>query len=251
MSVLRKALKVAGFTLLGIIVLLVGEGIYAVTRDYPLHGPEQPVQGEFGDPALPRLKFVVLGDSTSVGVGTTPEKSYPWLLATWLSDEYHVELDVVGVGGATTADLADKQVDKALRLEPDLVLVEIGANDTTHGTPLRTVETKIAKALDRLQASGAKLVVAGPPNMGTSPVMPQPLRMVSGWRGAAVGRRIEEQVVKRNIPYIDLAGGTRKGFTEKPEKYYSTDWFHPGAGGYRLWAEVMYPAVRKAAESLA
>ena len=247
---LRKTGKVAGFTALGIVVLLVGEAIYALTRDYPLQDPEQPVQGSFGDPALPTLRFVVLGDSTSVGVGTTPENSYPWLLATWLSDAYHVELQVVGIGGATTADLADMQVEQALALEPDLVLVEIGANDTTHGTPLRRVESKIAEALDRLQESGAVLVVAGPPNMGTSPVMPQPLRMISGWRGAAVGRRIEEQARKRDIPYIDLAGGTRDEFVNDPEKYYSTDWFHPGAGGYRLWAEVMYPTVRKAADSL-
>ena len=245
---LRKTLKITGFTILGIVLLLAGEGIYAYTRDYPLNDPEQPVSGKFGDPSLPRLKFVVLGDSTSVGVGTTPENSYPWLLATWLSDRFHVELDVVGVGGAVTADLKNIQVEKALALDPDLILVEIGANDTTHGTPLRKVEADIEEALDRLLKSGAELVVAGPPNMGTSPVMPQPLRMVSGWRGDAVGRRIEEAARERDLPYIDLAGGTRDEFRDNPVKYYSEDWFHPGAGGYKLWAEVMYPTVRAAAE---
>lgn len=250
MRVLRKALKVAGITVLGIVLLLGGEAVYALTRDYPLNDPEQPVRGEFGDPSFPRLKLVVLGDSTSVGVGTTPESSYPWLLATWLSDRYHVILEVVGVGGATTTDLAGMQVDKALALEPDLVLVEIGANDTTHLVPLRRVEANISEALDRLQAGGAGVVVAGPPNMGTSPVMPEPLRTLSGWRGDAVGRRIEEEVRERDIPYIDLAGGTRDEFKNHPEKYYSSDWFHPGAAGYRLWAEVMYPALRKEAETL-
>lgn len=251
MRVLRTALKAAGFTLLGIFLLLAGEAVYALTREYPLNDPEQPVRGTFGDPSLPGLRFVVLGDSTSVGVGTTPENSYPWLLATRLGDEYHVELEVVGVGGATTADLADQQVDRALELDADLYLVEIGANDTTHGTPLRRVEAKISEALDRLQESGAGVVVAGPPNMGTSPVMPQPLRMISGWRGNAVGRRIEEQARIRGIPYVDLAGGTRREFSENPVKYYSEDWFHPGAEGYRLWAEVMYPAVEAEAESRA
>lgn len=245
---LRRALKIAVFAFVGIVVLLVGEAVYALSRDYPLQAPEQPVRGEFGDPSLPRLRFVVIGDSTSVGVGATPENSYPWLLATWLSDRYHVELEVVGVGGATTADVANIQVDQALALEPDLILVEIGANDTTGLTPLRRVEANIADALDRLQASGAAIVVAGPPNMGTSPVMPQPLRMVSGWRGDAVGRRIEQEAHRRSLAYVDLAAGTRQEFIDHPDKYYSTDWFHPGAEGYRLWAEVMYPAVRKAAE---
>lgn len=247
---LRKTLKIAGFALLGIFLLLAGEAIYAFTRDYSLNDPEQPVRGEFGDPSLPRLKFVVLGDSTSVGVGTTPENSYPWLLATWLSDRFHVELEVVGAGGAVTADVANIQVDKALALDPDLILVEIGANDTTHVTPLRKVEADIARALDRLKASGAALVVAGPPNMGTSPVMPQPLRMISGWRGNAVGRRIEQEARERDLPYIDLAGGTRDAFRDNPDEYYSVDWFHPGAGGYKLWAEVMYPTVNREAERL-
>jgi lysophospholipase L1-like esterase len=245
---LLKTLKGAGFTVLGVLLLLVGEGVYAYTRDYPLNDPEQPIKGEFGDPSLPRLRFVVLGDSTSVGVGTTPENSFPWLLATELSDKFHVELNVVGVGGAVTADVADIQVDKALALDPDLILVEIGANDTTHGTPLRRVQSKIAEALDRLEKSGAAVVVAGPPNMGTSPTMPQPLRMISGWRGNAVGRRIEEEARKRDLPYIDLAAGTRDEFRNNPDKYYSVDWFHPGTGGYKLWAEVMLPTVRAEAE---
>lgn len=250
MRVLRRTLKIAGCILLGVVLLLGGEVVYALTRDYSLNAPERPVRGEFGDPGLPRLKFVVLGDSTSVGVGTTPDNSYPWLLASWLGDRFHVSLEVVGFGGATTADVADEQVDRAIALQPDLVLVEIGANDTTHLTPLRKVQDKIATALDRMQAEGIALVVAGPPNMGTSPVMPEPLRTVSGWRGAAVGRRIENEVRKRDIPYIDLAGGTRNEFRGNPEKYYSADWFHPGAGGYRLWAEVMYPTVRRQAEEL-
>lgn len=247
---LRKALRAGGALILGIVLLLGGEAVYARTRDFPLAAPEQPVRGQFGNPALPPLKFVVLGDSTSVGVGTTPDKSFPWLLATRLSDRFHVTLEVVGFGGATTAMVADIQVDRALAAQPDLILLEIGANDTTHVTSLRTVENKIGSALDRLKQAGVPIVVAGPPNMGTSPVMPEPLRTVAGWRGAAVGRRIEKEARERNIPYIDLAGGTADEFESNPEKYYSSDWFHPGEGGYALWADVMYPTVRREAEKL-
>lgn len=232
---------------MGVIVLLGGEAVYTLNRNFPLVDPPQPIHGEFGDPSLPPLRFVVVGDSTSVGVGTSPENSFPWLLATRLGEKFRVTLDVVGFGGAMTRDLPG-QVEKALALQPDLVLIEIGANDTTHIVRLGKVEDNIEAALDKLQASGVKLVVAGPPHMGTSPAFPQPLRMVSGWRGSAVGRRIEQAAVERNIPYIDLAGGTEEQFREDPEAYYSVDWFHPGAGGYKLWAEVMYPTVLEVAE---
>lgn len=228
-------------------MLLGGEAVYTLNRDFPLVDPPERIHGVFGDPSLPPLKFVVIGDSTSVGVGTSPENSFPVLLATRLGEKFHVTLDVVGFGGAMTEDLPG-QVEKALALDPDLVLVEIGANDTTHVVPLRKVENNIEAALDKLQASGVKLVVAGPPHMGTSPAFLQPLRMVSGWRGAAVGRRIEAAARERKIPYIDLAGGTEDQFRNEPEAHYSVDWFHPGAGGYKLWAEVMYPTVLQVAE---
>lgn len=246
---MARFLKIAGGLLAGAVLLLIGQAVYAFTRDYPLTDPEQPVRGEFGDPQNPVLRLVVLGDSTSVGVGTSPQNSYPWWLATWLGESYHVVLEVVGVGGARTSDVADRQVAQALALRPDLILVSIGANDTTHVTPLRRVRSKIADALDRLQESGAGLVVIGPPHMGTSPVMPRPLRDLSGWRGGAVGRVIEQEARSRDIRFVDLATPTRGPFLTEPDKHYSSDWFHPGPEGYRLWAEVMFPAVLEEAGS--
>ncbi len=91
------------------------------------------------------------------------------------------------------------------------------------------------------------LVVAGPPNMGTTRAFAEPLRSLSGWSGQRVQRTIESVVLPADIPYIDLAAGTGDLFDRDPEKYYSRDMFHPGPEGYALWAEVMYPAVSKAA----
>lgn len=246
--VLLKVVKSFGLVLAGAVVLLIAEVVYTLKRDFPLTDPEQPVAGEFGDPTEEKLKFVVLGDSTTVGVGTTAENSFPWLLARWLAANFHVTLEVVGFGGATTADLGS-QVDKALHLDPDLILIEIGANDTTHLTPIIRVRKNIAGALDRLSKSDANVVVAGPPHMGTSPIFLEPLRTLTGLRGDMVRRAIEDEANKRGLPYVDLAAGTREAFETEPDKYYSSDWFHPGAGGYKLWAEVMYPTVLKAAQS--
>lgn len=235
--------KSAGFALAGAVVFLGAQIVYTLKRDYPLTDPEQPVAGEFGDPRAPELRFVVLGDSTTVGVGTTPENSFPWLLARWLAGSYRVRLQVVGFGGATSSDLVDAQVDRALELDPDLLLVEIGANDTTHVKPLYKVRRNMAEALDRLQAADADLIVIGPPHMGTSPAFPEPLRSITGWRGDQVKQVIQSEAEKRGIAFFDLAAATRGAFEDEPEQNYSSDWFHPGAAGYKLWAEVMYPAV--------
>lgn len=243
----RRVLRLMALAMVGLLVLLGAQVILALRRDYNLRGPEQPIRGQYGDPSSPGLSFVVLGDSTSVGVGTTPDNSYPVLLAKWLGRSYRVRLEVVGAGGATTRDVADRQVKQALALNPDLVLVEIGANDTTHVTPLGVVRAEMAQALDALRAGGPTVVVAGPPHMGTSPAIARPLRTVTGWRGAAVRRTIESEVRKRGLPYIDLSAGTYRQFSRDAPRYYSADWFHPGTAGYKLWAEVMYPTVLEAA----
>jgi lysophospholipase L1-like esterase len=233
---------VAGFAL-----LIGAEVILALTRDYPLVGPERRIRGTFGDASSPALKFVVLGDSTAVGVGTTPEQSFSWLLGEWLGQRLHVDLEVLGVSGATTRDVNQLQVPEALEMKPDLVLIEIGGNDVTHLSTIHTVRSQMGRALDRLKARGIHVVVAGPPHMGTSRAFAQPLRALSGWRGKAVRRAIESQARQRGVDYVDLSAGTHQQFQRYPLKYYSQDWFHPGAGGYKLWATVMYPTVLKAA----
>jgi lysophospholipase L1-like esterase len=247
LKLIGAALKVGALLVAGFVLLIGAEILLVIRREFPLNDPEQPVSGEFGNGTLPRLRFVVLGDSTSVGVGTTPDKSFPWLLASRLGERFNVALEVVGFGGATTKDLADHQVSKAIALKPDLVLVEIGANDTTHASLPWTVRSKIGESLDRLIDTKATVVVAGPPDMGKSPVMAQPLKALAGLLSDNVTKIIETETRKRKLPYIDLARGI--GNEELPPgfRYYSSDNFHPGEGGYGLWAKVMYPTVLEAA----
>ncbi|MGQ0680018.1 MAG: SGNH/GDSL hydrolase family protein [Actinomycetota bacterium] len=231
----------------GFVVLIVVEVLLLFRRDFPLKDPEQPVAGVFGDAGLPALKFVVLGDSTAVGVGTDPEFSFPWLIASRLGQRYRVTLEVVGFGGATTKDLA-VQLDKAEAAEPDLMLVEIGANDTTHLIPPWIIRQNFGAALDRLVALDGELVVAGPPDMGGIPVLLEPARSLTGVIGDNVTRIIRRQTLQRDLHYVDLAAGVERSTLPPGVPYYSSDSFHPGRGGYGLWAEVMFPAVSDAAD---
>lgn len=216
-------------------------------REFFREGPKQQIRGEFGDPDSPELRFVVMGDSTSVGVGTDPENSFPWLLAEKLGASFRVKLFVVGRSSARAADVAQVQLPQAISLEPDLLMMEIGANDATHLTSINKVTESIERVVEVTSKLEIVLVVAGPPNMGTTRAFAEPLRSLSGWSGQRVQRAIEAVVLPKAIPYIDLAAGTGDLFDRDPEKYYSKDMFHPGPDGYALWAEVMYTVVSKAA----
>src|SRR4029078_934913 len=79
--------------------------------------------------AIP-VRYLALGDSFTIGTGTTPDRSFPAVLvsAGW---EGRVECDVKtpAVNGYTTEDLIRDELPLVEGFAPDLVTVLIGAND--------------------------------------------------------------------------------------------------------------------------
>ena len=240
-------LKASGALVAAGVLVLGGEIGLAMRREFFREGPKDQIRGEFGDSDSPELRFVVMGDSTSVGVGAHPDQSFPWILAEKLGANFRVNLFVVGRSSARAADVAQVQLPQAISLEPDLLLMEIGANDATHLTSINKVTESIERVVAVASKTNTLLVVAGPPNMGTTRAFMEPLRSLSGLSGRRVQRAIESVVMPKGITYIDLAAGTGDLFDRDPQRFYSKDMFHPGPAGYALWAEVMYPAVSKAA----
>ncbi len=225
------------------------EVIMAMRRQYFTEGPKEQIRGNFGDPSSPELRFVVMGDSTSVGVGTDPESSFPWRLSEKLSERFYVKLFVVGRSSARAADVAETQLPQAISLEPDLLLMAIGANDATHLTPSSRVKRSVQRVVDVTRRTSTHLVVVGPPDMGTTRAFAEPLRSLSGWSGRRVERAIRSELPDA-IAYVDLARGTGESFDRDPEKHYSDDMFHPSKQGYALWANVIYPTVAKVAADI-
>lgn len=233
---------------MGLTGLVLGfEVWHALTRDYLATEPAMELGGTFGPPGGPRLRFVVLGDSTAAGLGAgSPEHAYATVLAELLGhDGYRVDLLTHGVSGARVADVRHEQVPLAIAGEPDLVFVGIGANDSTHLTSLGDVERDMDAALTELVATGAIVVVAGPPDMRAAAWL-EPLRSFVGWRGRRVAAVIASTAGRHGVEVVDLAGETGPYFASNPEDAYASDDFHPGPGGYRTWADAIYPVLERA-----
>jgi lysophospholipase L1-like esterase len=205
------------------------------------------IGGSFGEEDDPPLTFVVLGDSTAAGVGSGgAEFAYPTLLAERLAGSgQRVHLIDLGESGARVGDMLERQVPEAVDSNPDLVFVGIGANDATHLTKLADVRRDMTSALDLLEGTSAKIVVAGAPDMRAAAFL-EPLRSIVGWRGRRVAETIEDVARSYGIPAVPLAEQTGKYFAMDPEKYYSPDDFHPSGAGYELWARAIYPALEDA-----
>jgi acyl-CoA thioesterase-1 len=115
------------------------------------------------------LRIVDLGDSLTAGLGLPADEAFPARLEARLKqDGLDVRVANAGVSGDTTAGgLA--RLDWTLGDKPDLVILALGANDALRGTDPEMVKANLDKMIDKIEASGAKLLLLGmlaPPNWG-------------------------------------------------------------------------------------
>jgi acyl-CoA thioesterase I len=114
-------------------------------------------------------EIVVFGDSLAAGYGLPESAGFPARLEARLKAE-GIDVRVVDAGrsGDTTAGgLA--RLDWTLADKPALVILELGANDALRGIDPRLVRANLDAMMTKIQASGAKLLLAGmkaPTNWG-------------------------------------------------------------------------------------
>jgi acyl-CoA thioesterase I len=114
-------------------------------------------------------EILAFGDSLTAGLGLSVEASFPARLEAWLK-AHGIGAHVVnaGVSGDTTTDgLA--RLDWALAEKPDIVILELGANDALRGIDPKIVRANLDAMIAKIAASGAKLLLIGmraPPNWG-------------------------------------------------------------------------------------
>jgi acyl-CoA thioesterase I len=113
--------------------------------------------------------IVAFGDSLTAGYGVPADQTYPARLGERLKREgYGYRVVNAGVSGDTTAG-GLRRVDWALRLKPEIVILELGVNDALRGQKLDGVRANLDQMIARFQAAGARVLVAGmrlPPNYG-------------------------------------------------------------------------------------
>ena len=117
----------------------------------------------------PGRVIVAFGDSLTAGFGVPADQTYPARLGERLKREgYDYRVVNAGVSGDTTAG-GLRRVDWALRLKPEIVILELGVNDALRGQKLDGVRANLDQMITRFQAAGARVLVAGmrlPPNYG-------------------------------------------------------------------------------------
>jgi lysophospholipase L1-like esterase len=196
------------------------------------------------------LHLMVFGDSTATGYGAVDAEQVPGvMIARGLSEisGKRIRLSTKAIVGATSKGLSG-QIDAMFVAgpPPDAAVIMIGANDITKPNGLGQSARRLGKAVERLRASGAVVVVGTCPDFGVITAIPQPLRAVARSRGLRLARAQASAVRGAGGVPVPLADLLSPDFRKTPEVLFSPDMFHPSGAGYALAAHQLLPAVCKA-----
>jgi acyl-CoA thioesterase-1 len=185
-----------------------------------------PVQAQ-----TPPIKLAVLGDSLAAGFGLRPEQAFPALLQAALKAEgRNVTVLNDGVSGDTSAGGLDR-IDWILGDKPDIVLLELGANDALRGVDPATTERNLSGIIERLNAGGVTVWLAGmmaPRNLGPD--------YVAAFDG--IYRRLADKYQVPLYPFV-LDG------VAQDLALNQADGLHPNQKGAKVIAERLLPFVTK------
>lgn len=197
--------------------------------------PERRATPVSAESAPVRVRVVALGDSLTAGYGLAADQAYPSLLQTRLQAAgLAAEVVNAGVSGDTSAG-GLRRVDWALSGDVHVLIVALGGNDALRGLPVDDLEKNLAAIVDRAQARGIAVVLAGmeaPPNLG-------PL-YTRGFR--KVYRTIADRYDVPLLPFLLDGVAGQAGFNQG-------DGIHPNAAGTVKVADNLWPYVERAVRS--
>jgi lysophospholipase L1-like esterase len=180
------------------------------------------------------LRITWIGDSLAAGLGCDDVADTPAHLTARLL-ERPVDVTMLAVPGSKASDVIDDQLDH-VDLSTDLVVLCVGANDvaTSGGRGV------YAEQIDRILTALAPIpvVMLTLPDISMADRMAEPLRTLAGARGRYFeAARAKVAARHGHVVSVDIASrppglGRRAG-----RRLLSSDRFHPGAEGYRVWAE--------------
>ncbi|HEY1691010.1 MAG TPA: SGNH/GDSL hydrolase family protein [Polyangiaceae bacterium] len=182
--------------------------------------------------AAPAVRYLALGDSFTIGTGSSAAQAFPARLAARCAGR--VELHNLAVNGYSTGDVIDRELPALSAFAPTYVTFAAGANDIVRGATPAEYRAHVASVLASLRASGARIVTLPQPDWSLSPAA----------RDFGDAPAIHARIVEANAILRDetaAAGGTYLDLfplmeTQARAGMIAPDGLHPSAEAHDAWA---------------
>ena len=120
--------------------------------------------------AAPAATILVFGDSLAAGYGIAQNRSWSHLLEKRLRDEgFKYTVANASVSGETTAGGASRIGGALAAHKPDIVVLELGANDGLRGQSVEVMKRNLETMIEASRRAKAQVLLVGmrlPPNYG-------------------------------------------------------------------------------------
>lgn len=178
-------------------------------------------------------RFLVIGDSLGVGVGSSQEDS--------IAGRFHKEFPAVDIYNKSQSGA---KINDGLRIlksigtttKYDLIIIQIGANDILRLTPKARALSDLKKLLLGAHEISNQVVLITSGSVGYAPAFLEPLSSFYTWRSKSFLGGFESVAKATNTIFISLfSPKSEDPFSKNPNLYYAPDKFHPSGAGYGLW----------------
>ena len=195
-----------------------------------------PVEAAGSTSAEP-MRVVAFGDSLTSGHRLPEKDAYPAIIQKKLKGAgLPFTIANQGVSGDTTTG-ALRRLDRALALKPQIVIVELGANDGLRGVPVSQVKANLEKIITAFQEQHAEVLLCA---MEALPF--------NGWQYTIEFHRMyEELAAKYGVPLVPFL---MNGVLGNPD-LISDDGVHPNAAGARYIADTIWEYLEPMARHVA
>lgn len=190
----------------------------------------------------PRLRYVALGDSYTIGTSVAEAERWPNQL---VGRAPRLELVAnLGVNGFTSRDLIVVELPQLAALRPDFVTILIGVNDVVQGVPAATYRANVTLILDEVATliGANRIVVVTTPDYTVTPAgadYGDPARQSAGIQ--ANNAIITELARARDITVVDIFDISLLAKADR--SLVAVDGLHPSGAQYTLWVERIVPSL--------
>jgi acyl-CoA thioesterase I len=179
--------------------------------------------------------LLVFGDSLSAAYGLRAEQGWVAQLQKRLQSQgYGYRVVNASVSGETTSG-GRSRLERALNLhKPDVVILELGANDGLRGLPVKDAQANLSAMIATVQQAKSRLLLVGifiPPNYGAQ------------YADAFAGM-YRSLALERKVPLLPFL---LEGVALDP-RYMQADGLHPNALGQPRVLENVWPALQRLLE---
>lgn len=180
------------------------------------------------------ILYLALGDSSAVGIGASSARSgYVGMFAERIEGRLQKKVKVInlGVSGAKTEDVLNKQIPDGIKTKADIVTLSIGTNDLYTDLRLDEILNNFEMIFKRL------------PKGTYIAEVPYLMWGERDRKGLDINNRLKELANKYDQIMVPLYNPTKEIHFRWDT--YAPDFFHPNDKGYEVWTDSFVEAFDK------